>query len=145
MHACRVDQLQAEAAASGAELGAARWEAAASRVDALRLCEKIRYLQRYAAKDKGRGMEQGGSFQVLQVDADGIDAGAQVRVGLELTGLMIQTHLLGGPVSSETPWDVESACVCLYWAPPALQLYALPAVASRCCRSTRTASTPAPR
>lgn len=80
MHACRVDQLQAEAAAAKAELGAAQREAAALRADAVRLCEKIRFLQRYnSAKGGGRGAEQaGGAFQVLQVDADGIAATAQV-------------------------------------------------------------------
>ena len=52
----------------------------------MKLCEKIRFLQRYTANKGGQSGEQGGGsvgFQVVQVDADGVSAGSQVWTSRE--------------------------------------------------------------
>jgi hypothetical protein len=63
-----VEQLEVEVGSVRGELAAARSDLAAARNDNLKLYEKIRYLQRYSAK-QGTGAD---GFQVVQVDSEGI-------------------------------------------------------------------------
>lgn len=70
VHACRVDQLEGEAAGLRQELQALRGELSRARSDSVQLVEKIRYLQSYQAKQAG--VSSNSAYQIVQVDSDGI-------------------------------------------------------------------------
>lgn len=63
----RVEQLEGEVAGMRGQLAAARSDLAAARADSVKLYEKIRYLQRFSAKQAASD-----GFQVVQVDSEGV-------------------------------------------------------------------------
>ena len=64
---CRVEQLEGEVAGMRGQLAAARADLAGARADSVKLYEKIRYLQRFSAKQAASD-----GFQVVQVDSEGV-------------------------------------------------------------------------
>ncbi|KAK9906857.1 hypothetical protein WJX75_009234 [Coccomyxa subellipsoidea] len=63
----RVEQLEGEVAGMRGQLAVARSDLAAARADSVKLYEKIRYLQRFSAKQAASD-----GFQVVQVDSEGV-------------------------------------------------------------------------
>jgi hypothetical protein len=86
----RAEQLEGECAAARRDAAGARREAEGARGDAVKLVERVRYLQsRYSATRAARlGAGGGAGFEVLQVDADGAEA-QPVRAHLLLPGSVV--------------------------------------------------------
>ena len=62
-----MEQLEGEVAGMRGQLAVARSDLAAARADSVKLYEKIRYLQRFSAKQAASD-----GFQVVQVDSEGV-------------------------------------------------------------------------